>query len=288
MRLIETMSKYQKLRSDISEIENSEGIGKFYSGAIFSQTSWYTSRFEKPELVESPVKVAEVKPESIDRPAAEESPTKVEVLTSLAKKVEETGSVQSKFGNIVKDSKPKFLGSNLKLSADTNSFKDLVQGLDPHFKFDDFKEISALIVGESRIEELNSESSYIKTKHDNSELLGKMIIPMKLEEGEFVRSSLVGKTDEEVLQNLLSEIYLLKPKVVISLGAVSTNFLYGKKEKLSKIHGNEIERVIEKGEELINFTLFPIFHPDLLEINPSMKRTAWMDLQKVMKFLGKL
>lgn len=282
------MNKYQKLRSDISDIASNKGIAKFYSGAIFGHTSWYTSGFETPKAVEGAVSAPEAKPESIERPSVEESPTKVEVLTSLAKKVEETGGIQSKFGNIVKDSKPAFLGSNLKLSADTESYKELVQSFYPNFKFEDFQGVSTLIVGESRIDELSNESSYIKTKHDSSELLGKMIIPMKLEEGEFIRSSLVGKNDEEVLQNLLSEIYLLKPKVVISLGAVSTNFLYGKKEKLSKIHGNEIERVVEFKEEAVRFTLFPIFHPDLLEINPSMKRTAWMDLQKVMKFLGKL
>ncbi len=290
MRLIETMNKYQKLRSDISDIANNEGIAKFYSGAIFGHTSWYTSsHFEKPEAIRTSVEVPEQKVETIiERPSAEESPSRNEVLKSLAKKVEESGPIQSKFGNIVKDSKSTSLGSNLKLSADLENYKEMVEKFNPSFRFEDFQGVSTLIVGESRIDELNDETSHIKTKHDNSELLGKMIIPMKLEEGEFVRSSLIGKTDDEVLQNILSEIYLLRPKVVISLGAVATNFLYGKKEKLSKIHGNEIERVIENEKELVNFTLFPIFHPDLLEINPSMKRTAWMDLQKVMKFLGKL
>ena len=34
--------------------------------------------------------------------------------------------------------------------------------------------------------------------------------------------------------------------------------------------------------------MVPIFHPDFLKINPKMKRTAWDDLQKVMRMIGKL
>ncbi len=282
------MSKYQEIRSKISKIDNREGIAKFYSGAIFNQTSWYTSRFEEPEVSSKIFETVESSPRAIERPSAEASPMKKEVLDSLAKKVEESGVVQSKFGNIVKDVRTSLSGSQLKLTQDLSEYKEMIERTYLDFKFDEFKEITTLIVGERTLSEISLEEKHFKTNHDNSELLGKMIIPMKLEEGEFVRTFLVGKSEDEILQNLLSEISLFKPQVVISLGAVSTNFLYGRKEKLSKIHGSEIERAIESDGSDVKFTLFPIFHPDLLEINPSMKRTAWMDLQKVMKYLGKL
>lgn len=284
------MEKYQKLRNEISKIEKEDGIAKFYSGALFSHTSWYTAGFETPKVLEkdesSPV-TAPVTEKVIERPSAESSPKRNEVLSSLAEKIEETGALESKFGSIMKDSKSSNLGAQLKLSSDIESYKAQVEKI-YDFRFDNFEGISTLIVGESKLDEFSSDNSYIKSAHDSSELLGKMIIPMKLEEGEFLRTSLIGRNDEEVLQNLLCEISVLRPKVVISLGAIATNLLYGKKEKLSKIHGQEIERVIELGGSTQNFTLFPIFHPDLLQINPSMKRTAWMDLQKVMKYLGKL
>ncbi|ATH06890.1 hypothetical protein BIY24_02740 [Halobacteriovorax marinus] len=286
------MSKYQKLRNEISKIEGSKGIAKFYSGALFADTSWYTATLDEPEIEEgsAPVALSTTVEEELppQRPSAEGSPSKAEVLSSLAKKIDEKGAVQSRFGNITKDEKAISLGSKLILTKDQSEYKKLIESNLSSFEFEKFEGVSALIVGESRNVDLNSEQAHYKFSHDNTELLGKMIIPMKLEEGEFLRASLLGDTDEEVLQNLLCEIALFKPKAVISLGAVATNFLYGKKEKLSKIHGQELERIIEIGDESINFTLFPIFHPDLLEINPSMKRTAWMDLQKVMKFLGKI
>jgi len=283
------MSKYQKLRNEISKIEGSKGIAKFYLGALFADTSWYTATLDEPEIG-APVALSTTVEEELppQRPSAEGSPSKAEVLSSLAKKIDEKGAVQSRFGNITKDEKAISLGSKLILTKDQSEYKKWIESNLSSFEFEKFEGVSALIVGESRNVDLNSEQAHYKFSHDNTELLGKMIIPMKLEEGEFLRASLLGDTDEEVLQNLLCEIALFKPKAVISLGAVATNFLYGKKEKLSKIHGQELERIIEIGDESINFTLFPIFHPDLLEINPSMKRTAWMDLQKVMKFLGKI
>ena len=282
------MNKYQELRSKINEIDNGEGIARFYSGAIFESTSWYTSGFEEPKSIEKSSPKVDTSPiRQTERPSAEASPLKKEVLNSLAKKVEESGGVQSKFGSIVKDVRSPVSASSLKLTTDKALYQKSIESNYSDFRFCDFEGISTLIVGESTIPELSSENKHIKTKHDSSELLGKMIIPMKLEEGDFVRTSLLGASVEENLQNLLCEIALLKPKAVISLGAVSTNLLYGMKEKLSKIHGNEIERVIEDKDDSTRFTLFPLFHPDLLEINPSMKRTAWTDLQKVMKFLGK-
>lgn len=151
--------------------------------------------------------------------------------------------------------------------------------------------IRVLFVGEGNIPNISEhEEAHFHSDSNRTDLLGKMIGAMKLSAGEFVRSSMVeydGSSEESIqknLNNICQEIALLKPSIVISLGAVSTNLLLGKKERLSQVHGEFFTRQYSftSGEEL-DFIMIPIFHPDFLEINPSMKRTAWLDLQKVME-----
>jgi uracil-DNA glycosylase family 4 len=131
---------------------------------------------------------------------------------------------------------------------------------------------------------------------ENDDLLGKMIAAMKLIGAEFYRHPMDETLDEivDLAKNLetpdpatqkLFEIILEKrPKVVVTLGATVTNILLGKREKLSTIHGQFFEK--QQGECI--YSLMPIFHPDFLIINPNMKRTAWIDLQKVMERIGKI
>lgn len=78
--------------------------------------------------------------------------------------------------------------------------------------------------------------------------------------------------------------------VIVTMGAFTTNTALGKKERLSKIHGRPFEKTYwqQDVEQKLQVTLFPVFHPDILQINPNMKRSAWLDLQKVMKFVGDL
>lgn len=143
----------------------------------------------------------------------------------------------------------------------------------------------ALFVGDSFREE------------KGEDLLGKMIVAMKLLPHEFKRISFNENLEniENLSENLTSptlettEIFTAieknQPMVVISLGATLTNILLGKREKLSTIHG-QFFNLTTPGT--YNYQLMPIFHPDYLLINPNMKRTAWIDLQKVMKVIGKI
>jgi uracil-DNA glycosylase family 4 len=131
---------------------------------------------------------------------------------------------------------------------------------------------------------------------DGDDLLGKMIAAMKLTGAEFFRHSMEEELDDIIdlaknlidpspaTQKLLQVIEKKCPKIVVSLGATVTNILLGKREKLSTIHG----QFFEKQQGVCNFSLMPIFHPDFLIINPNMKRTAWIDLQKVMGRIGKI
>ncbi len=134
-------------------------------------------------------------------------------------------------------------------------------------------------------------------KGEGDDLLGKMITAMKLSGAEFHRV----KMDEELesvtdlarnlespnaATKMLFDIILEKrPKVVVSLGATVTNIFLGRREKLSTIHGSFIDKHL--GSDC-HYSLMPLFHPDFLLINPNMKRTAWIDLQKVMEYVGKI
>lgn len=131
---------------------------------------------------------------------------------------------------------------------------------------------------------------------EDDDLLGKMISAMKLTGPEFYRFQMDEELDSVTdlvknlespnlsTQKLLDIILEKRPKVVVSLGATVTNILLGKREKLSTIHG----QFFEKRVGLCVYSLIPLFHPDFLIINPNMKRTAWIDLQKVMERIGKI
>ena len=131
---------------------------------------------------------------------------------------------------------------------------------------------------------------------EGDDLLGKMINAMKLNNSEFYRfkmdedldtvNDLVKNLESPSLstQKLLAIILEIRPRIVVSLGATVTNVLLGKREKMSTIHGQFFEKKING----CDYALMPIFHPDFLVINPNMKRTAWIDLQKVMERIGKI
>ena len=134
----------------------------------------------------------------------------------------------------------------------------------------------------------------------SGDLLKNMIRAMTLEESEFAYSLFSVEQDfqlsmnpievlkDEVMEDLLLEIYNLKPTLVICLGALVTNVVMGKRERLSRIHGEIFSRKIDLPDhETYEFQMMHIFHPEFLQINPNMKRTTWIDLKKALEFIGK-
>jgi len=120
------------------------------------------------------------------------------------------------------------------------------------------------------------------------DLLSKMIGAMQLKDLEFSRIYL-----SEDAASAQSEWYRILEMLdgrmqlcIVPLGAKACNTVLGTKERLSKIHGQEFKfRILGKKTQM-DLSVFPIFHPDFLQINPNMKRSAWIDLQKVMTHLG--
>jgi hypothetical protein len=112
----------------------------------------------------------------------------------------------------------------------------------------------------------------------SKELLNKMIQAMKLNPQEF--KIIEEGNIEEIKDQILAE----RPSVVVTLGAFASNLLLGGQERLSKIHGNFFPRSFSDN---FHTQIVPLFHPSFLLINPGMKKSAWMDMQKIMDFIGK-
>lgn len=186
--------------------------------------------------------------------------------------------------------------------------QDLVRNND--IKSDKISLDNRVSLSESRPIEIQSEENFVSLNPNSKikilfigdtfngegeDLLLKMISAMKLLPEEYKRIALdpdlenLNLDSDEFLKqssylNLIGLIENEAPMFVISLGAIVTNCLIGRREKMSGIHGKYFKLSANHYE----YQLMPIFHPEFLLINPNMKRTAWIDLQKVMQALGKI
>lgn len=75
------------------------------------------------------------------------------------------------------------------------------------------------------------------------------------------------------------QIELIRPKVIVLLGAVPLLYLLNKRG-ITRLHGQWFEY---KGIRTL-----PTFHPAYLLRNPAMKADAWKDLQTVMREFGRV
>ena len=85
--------------------------------------------------------------------------------------------------------------------------------------------------------------------------------------------------------SLLKGLAAQKPKIVFLMGANVTAAFMGKKERISKLHGQVFKREFQSSGETVSLSLMPIFHPEYLLINTAMKKAAWEDFQKAMELM---
>ncbi len=78
---------------------------------------------------------------------------------------------------------------------------------------------------------------------------------------------------------LKAQIALLKPKVIVALGATSVKGLLNIKTGISKLRG--------QWHTFEGTNLMPTYHPAYLLRNPSAKKDVWDDLKDVLKHLGR-
>jgi len=77
---------------------------------------------------------------------------------------------------------------------------------------------------------------------------------------------------------LRSQISLIKPEVICSLGRVSAQNLIKKDFKITRERGHWYK--------FLDIPLMPTFHPAYLLRSPEHKREVWEDIKKIMKKLG--
>ncbi|EPZ49426.1 uracil-DNA glycosylase domain protein [Bacteriovorax sp. BAL6_X] len=117
----------------------------------------------------------------------------------------------------------------------------------------------------------------------DQDIMGRMIKAMKISSGRFIRVPFIKKDAREFLFTCCAHF---KPRLLISLGAAATNLCLDKRVRLANVHGefHSIQIEVDGNAQLID--VMPLFHPKLLEVNESMKKTAWTDMQKAIKFLS--
>lgn len=77
---------------------------------------------------------------------------------------------------------------------------------------------------------------------------------------------------------LLKQIELIKPKLIVALGATAYHYLSNDDTPISKIRGHLLE---EK-----DYSIIPTYHPSYLLRNPSAKKEVFEDMLKVKNFLN--
>lgn len=254
---------------------------KTFAGDLFKKTSWAYDLFyqeaQAPVHAQTEEKNAEV--------VKETSPVSL-TFTSAVKEL----------GNLVESTDQPLVRDNLELSSENWINFILDTDLVKKAKNSDETPLLAMFIG------LNQNASLEKAPNEKQlELIVNMAKAMKLELTEykvlsvsapyFDRDDLekVQYQDEPELRELISAVVSYKPKIIFSLGANMTNFFLKRREKLSTLHGNivEIRFMSQEKERIFSTLVMPLFHPELLIINPNMKRTTWMDLQKSLSLLGK-
>lgn len=77
---------------------------------------------------------------------------------------------------------------------------------------------------------------------------------------------------------LFRQLDVIKPRVIVCLGATALQALFGADVSISRLRGKWIDY---RGTQLL-----PTYHPAYLLRNPAAKADVWKDLQLVMKVLG--
>jgi DNA polymerase len=77
---------------------------------------------------------------------------------------------------------------------------------------------------------------------------------------------------------LLSQIEVIKPRVIIALGSVSSQSLLNTTTPITALRGQV--------HDFLGISLIPTFHPAYLLRNPKAKWDTWEDAQRALKILS--
>jgi uracil-DNA glycosylase family 4 len=120
--------------------------------------------------------------------------------------------------------------------------------------------------------------------YKTAELFSRMLAAMKLVDEELlIYPTMINDTD--ISAEVMKVAGFYSPEVIVTLGANATHKILKGQERLAQVHGQFFNR---KVENIGTFAVVPLFHPSIIENNQNMKKTAWADMQKIMKYLKKL
>ena len=115
------------------------------------------------------------------------------------------------------------------------------------------------------------------------ELLNKMLSSISLEKEKYYLSNIYFDKDTNIRNRnnfykdiLIKHLKIIKPKYIILLGEIASNFFNNSKNKILDIHGKWDSIIINKDK----FITFSTFDPEILLKEPENKKLSWEDLKK--------
>ena len=115
------------------------------------------------------------------------------------------------------------------------------------------------------------------------ELLNKMLSSISLEKEKYYLSNIYFEKDIDIRNKnnfykdiLIKHLKIIKPKYILLLGEIASNFFNNSKNKILDIHGKWDSIIINKDK----FITFTTFDPEILLREPENKKLSWEDLKK--------
>jgi len=115
------------------------------------------------------------------------------------------------------------------------------------------------------------------------QLLNKMLSSISLEKEKYYLSNIYFEKDIDIRNRnnfykdiLIKHLKIIKPKYILLLGEIASNFFNDSKNKILDIHGQWGSIIVNKDK----FITFTTFHPEILLREPENKKLSWEDLKK--------
>jgi uracil-DNA glycosylase family 4 len=115
------------------------------------------------------------------------------------------------------------------------------------------------------------------------ELLNKMLSSISLEKEKYYLSNIYFEKDIDIRNKsnfykdiLTKHLKIIKPKYILLLGEIASNFFNDSKKKILDIHGKWGSIIVNKDK----FITFTTFDPEILLREPENKKLSWEDLKK--------
>jgi uracil-DNA glycosylase family 4 len=270
-----------------------------YSTSIFGEMDWFYS--DEVEAVEIKEKIEEKQSSKIylDDKSHNLKPNNFNTEI-LVEKIEE--KKKQKINEIINENEKKLFMRKIIFLTDSSNDKEQDSNLDINNFYktleklnQEAKELSKEV--QSELEKYNS--CYLN--EESEALLDKMISAMKLKQCDYFKSSLISPKlkredvkreltwdsdkNDESFKHFIKLVESFNPHFIVTLGAGSSKMLLGKDFKLNSSHGKFYFKQFHPTVNIQNIVV-PIFHPEFLSINPSMKKSTWEDLQVIMKELS--